>query len=159
MPGDKIRIAGIEISFEQYQFFQRGVRMGLSGNRIQEALREAGIGLRRERAQTIYRELTDREKKRDAWKYTPHKFVPSDEAHEKALTKLKTKYSYTVRFEMESEITGTTIERWVRLNSDRRMSRNEILRYAEEALEDAGVSETYRESIKTKELYRLLRRN
>jgi hypothetical protein len=108
-------------------WLKRAAAEGVSANRALTMLRERGLGIRRQRFLSIYRELRGVEAKRDRLKYVPHKYAPSRELYVTLPREgMKTRYGYTVRYDV-IDPEGRISSKYFSVRSERQLTVRESL--------------------------------
>lgn len=119
-----------------YPLIQKGVRAGLSANRIGSALADAGMGIRRSTLLSIVkRERTLLDHSRNL-RFLPFDRAPDPERLPEALTRLRRKYSYQIGVRGYIGDTGEPIQRFVTIASSTIITRRQAESAAMQMVED-----------------------
>lgn len=109
-----------------FNFLIKGVREGLSGRQVLEALRSQGLGYRMSDFYRDFRLVKAAEGKWDTMKWTPHdRFIP-EEYYKKAKAPLRANYMTTVKIRALDKETGEVKDRFVSIFHDRPKTREEL---------------------------------
>ncbi len=118
-----------------WPIIQRGVREGLSANKIASVLKTQQLGIRRDTLLTLARAERAIWEHGQRLKFLPMKATPRLDALPVALSKIRRRYSFTVRLTGRSELTGQPLIQNVTISTDIGMSREEL----ESMAEDMGI--------------------
>ncbi|MCP4897227.1 MAG: hypothetical protein GY906_09685 [bacterium] len=119
-----------------FPFIRRGIREGLSANRIQSALQKSGLGLRRTNLLAIVRRERFIQNFVSALdRLAPNRHVPTNMLPE-ALTRMTRSLSFTVEVRGYLTDTGARTSQFVTLSMDETMTPQEMIDLAVEIVED-----------------------
>ena len=152
-------IAGVKLNYRQQTIISTLAKAGISSTKIQKALQDEGIGLRRQSILNVQREILGQQKKQETWKNIPKKYAPAKESHTIARKPIDTEYQYTVKVNTFSGILEKENARYVVIKTDRRMTIQDLFNTAEEELIENNVFDGYREEVTSYTLQTSLRRS
>ena len=109
-----------------YPIIQRGVREGLSANRLAEVLKSQGLGLRRESLLDIVRAERGVVESSDRLRFLNQNARPNPAHLKEALTKTRRNYTFTVELRGTNKLTGASMIQHVTVATDRLLTRSEI---------------------------------
>lgn len=101
----------------------KGVREGLTANRIQSVLQTSGLGVRRQTLLDGIRAVKHGFAQQKTLRILRTDVLPPLRMIPKALTKITRRFSYN--FEVEGRVTGRLVRRFVALSTDERLSAGE----------------------------------
>jgi hypothetical protein len=119
-----------------YPLIQRGVREGLSSNRILEGLVKAGLGIKRQTGLDIIRAERGVQLEGGALRNLRRTAVFNPERLPEAMTKLRRKFSFQVELRGVDLNTGENTVRLVTVSTDNAMTRNDIEAHAQAFADD-----------------------
>ena len=124
-----------------FPIIRRGVREGVSANRIQRLLQDHGLGIRRTNLLEIVRRERGVAAAGERLRFIPKGLRPDPSRLPEALTRLLRRFSFTVRIRGSDPRTGETLERFVNVASDEVLTRGELEAQGEAFVE--GAAERY----------------
>lgn len=116
---------------------QRGVRNGLSANKIIDTLRAAGVSMRRQDALEAVRNIKGDQKKANTIKNVRKDYFPSDSLASEIKTQIFNPYSYTVAISGIDSNTGEEKLRYVTVSSKTRLTIRQVESEAQDLIEEA----------------------
>jgi len=121
-----------------YPAIVRGVREGLSLNRLQAALQEANLGIRRATLLSLMQRERALVSAGESMRFLPRAARPDPARLPEALTILRRQFSFTVELRGRSLQTGERTTQHVTVASDRLLTRAEIEDVAERFGQQGG---------------------
>ncbi|MEM1710623.1 MAG: hypothetical protein QW820_07010 [Sulfolobales archaeon] len=109
-----------------YHFLIKGIQEGLSGTEIMKTLRERGLGYRLTDFYNDLRVLKGEISKWDTMKFVPKDKVISERLYTPVTTTYPAKFATVFRIEYMDEATGLKDVRYVTVNHDAPMRRNDL---------------------------------
>lgn len=116
---------------------QRGVRAGLSANKIIDALRGAGMSMRRQDALEAVRNIKGDQKKANTIKNVRKDYFPSDFLASEIKTSIFNPYSYTVAVKGIDPETSEEKIRYVTVSSKKRLTIRQVESEAQDLITEA----------------------
>jgi len=119
------KIGGFFVRIGQW-FSEQAAKLGYTEREVQKVMEETGAPVSSIEASRMLREAREAEELRSALqRIDPYRPIPED-LHEEAVFKPPTKYMYSTQVEATNLKTNLRQELWIRVLSDRRLSKEEI---------------------------------
>lgn len=100
------------------QFISKGLSQNLTGNAIQKALQDAGLGVRRQDLQSRIRELQNVPQRASVLRFVPNSKMPSAAQFTEGGNYMKNNYLYHVRIDAVDNNTGENLTWYQMISSN-----------------------------------------
>lgn len=116
-------------------FIERGIALKLSGNAINRALIDSGIGIQRQNLLDYIRWVKGEEPKKAAIRSLRRDLKPNADRIREAITRIRRNYSYKVEYSGLNPQSGEYETRWINIATDMRLSPMQAESIAEDTIE------------------------